>query len=92
MTGWPESTASLDPACASLYKRKDQCAQVALAFDNVVGARVAFDRGEGEREVQPSELGLDSGDVFLQQRSEAAQLLADPLGKVPDLELLRSVG
>ena len=52
------------------YKRKDQCAQVALAFDNVVGTRLALDRIEREGEVQAAEFRLHARDIVLQQSSE----------------------
>ena len=41
------------------YKRKGQRAQVALAFDNVVGAGLALDRAECDGEIQSAEFGLD---------------------------------
>ena len=82
-TGSPKWTADLDPSCTWPYKRKDQCGEVALAFDDVVGSGFAFNRGEGQRQVQPAELGLDPGDVFLQERGEVTKLFLDPLPEVP---------
>jgi hypothetical protein len=52
------ATRREDAAIRRPYKGKDQCAQIALAFDNVVGAGFALDRIEGEGEIQPPELRL----------------------------------
>ena len=62
------------------YKRKGQSAQVALAFDNVVGSGFGFDGGEGEGEIQAAEVRLHTGDVVLQKSSKVRQLLLQDLG------------
>ena len=69
----------LTAAIGRPYKRKDQCAQVALAFDNVVGTRGGVGGGEGEGQVQPPELGFDASDVRPEKAGEVAKLLADPV-------------
>jgi hypothetical protein len=58
--------------------RKDQCAQVAPAFNNVVGPRFGLGWMEGELEIQSAELGLHPSGVRLQQPSHVLELLADP--------------
>ena len=44
------------PGCPQI--EKDQCAQVALALDNVVSSRLGFSWVECELEIQAAELGL----------------------------------
>ena len=58
--------------------KKDQCAKVALAFDNKVGPRLGLDWIEGEIEIQPAELGLDLCGVGLEQGDQILQLLMNP--------------
>ena len=55
-TRWP--TYRVDAAIRRPYKRKDQCVQVALAVDNVMGAWFTLNRGECEDEIQSAELRL----------------------------------
>lgn len=78
------STRRYGVPAAWTYKRKDQCAQVSLAFDNVVGATVAIDRMEREGEVQPAEFGLHAHDIVLQDSGEVRQLMLPFRG---DIEL-----
>jgi hypothetical protein len=64
---------------------KDQCAQVALAFDKVVGARLGLGGVEFELEVQPTELGLRQGGVGLEEADQVLELLLDPCRDVREL-------